>query len=264
MMRQLILPTSAGLLLIFATWHALSTQRSEPEALPPVPPSTTPFGYTVAGAGTVEPSNEASGTSAVSVGSQLSEAVVKVNVRIGQEVKSGDVLLELDPSLTAAQLKVNEAQVSAAEATVAMNKDQRDRGVMMLASNAIAQQDMVTLGQTYRNSLAQLELARAVVQQTKTQLDLLQVRAPMDGTILQVNVRPGEYVTVYGAQSLITMGPLTPLHMRVNIDEEDLPRLKLQAPAIAKGSRRHQPACDFAAFCALGAVRRAEGFADRH
>jgi HlyD family secretion protein len=234
MVRYFVLPTVAGMLLLFATLHALYVQRPEPETPPPVPPSTTPFGHTVAGAGMVEPSYEASGTSAISVGSQLSGAVIKVHVRIGQEVKADDVLLELDPSLTAAQLQVNEAQVKAAEATVAMNKDQRDRGVQMLPSGAIAQQDMVVLEQTYRNAVAQLELAKATMRQTKTQLNLLKVRAPVDGSILQVNVRPGEYVTTYGAQNLVVMGPLTPLHVRVSIDEEDLPRLTLQAPAVAK------------------------------
>jgi HlyD family secretion protein len=243
MLRHLVLPVSAGCLLLFATWHALSTQRAEPETPPPVSPSTTPFGHTVAGDGTVEPSYEASTTSTVSVGSQLSGAVIKVNVRIGQEVKNNDVLLELDPSLTAAQYKVNEAQVKAAQATVAMDKDQRDRGALMLPSGAIAQQDYVTLEQTYLNAVAQLELAQATLRQTKTQLDLLMIRAPMDGTILQVNIRPGEYVTVYGSQNLIVMGPLTPLHVRVNIDEEDLPRLKLNAPAVAKvrGDASQQP-----------------------
>jgi HlyD family secretion protein len=65
-------------------------------------------------------------------------------------------------------------------------------------------------------------------------MDLLAVRAPVDGTILQVNVRPGEYVSTFAGQSLILMGNLHPLHVRVSVDEEDLPRLKLDAPAHAR------------------------------
>ncbi len=104
----------------------------------------------------------------------------------------------------------------------------------MLASRAISDQDMVTLEQTYRMSEAQLAVAKAQLGQTKTQLNLLQVRAPVDGTILQVNIRPGEYVSTQGSQNLILLGNLSPLHVRVNIDEEDLPRLKLDTPATAK------------------------------
>jgi RND family efflux transporter MFP subunit len=242
MFHRIVLPVVAGLLFLFATLHALYVQRPEPNPPPPVPPPATPFGDTVAGAGMVEPSHEASGTSVISVGSQLSGAVSRVNVRIGQEVKAGGVLVELDRSLTLAQLKVNEAQVRATEATVAMNRDARDRGLRMLASRAIAEQDMVALEQTCRVSVGQLELARAQVQQTQTQLDLLQVRAPVDGTILQVNIRPGEYVTTYGAQNLIVMGPLKPLHVRVNVDEEDVPRLRLNTPRPCQAARRPRAA----------------------
>ena len=181
----------------------------------------------------VEPSTEASGTSLIAVGSQLAGTVVKVNVHLSQVVKAGDVLFELDESLTVALLKVNDAQVAASQATVAMNKDQRDRGLQMLSTRAIAEQDMVTLEQTYLTSVSQLELAKAQVGQTKTQLALLKVRAPVDGTILQVNIRPGEYVSTFGGQSLILMGNLQPLHIRVNVDEEDLPRLRMNAPARA-------------------------------
>src|SRR5208283_3312948 len=81
---------------------------------------------------------------------------------------------------------------------------------------------------------ANVEQARARAEQDEVQLALLEVRAPVDGTILQVNVRPGEYVTTLGSQSLILMGSLKPLHVRVNIDEEDLPRLEVDAPARAK------------------------------
>jgi HlyD family secretion protein len=234
MLRKYLLPLLALGLAVFAVVAALISQRPDPNSPPPVAPPASPFGDTVAGEGIVEPSTEASGTGNIAIGSQLAGVVTKVNVRIGQTLKAGDLLFELDSRLTAAQLKVNEAQVAASEATVAMNRDQRDRGHLMLQSRAISEQDMVTLEQNFRVSQAQLEVARAQVGQIKTQLDVLQVRAPVDGTILQVNVRPGEYISTMAGQSLILMGSLEPIHVRVSIDEEDLPRLKLNAPARAK------------------------------
>jgi multidrug resistance efflux pump len=72
------------------------------------------------------------------------------------------------------------------------------------------------------------------VEKDKTTWDLLQVRAPVDGTILQVNIRPGEYVAASPGQALVMVGSLKPLHIRVNIDEEDIPRLRLGDPAHAK------------------------------
>lgn len=81
---------------------------------------------------------------------------------------------------------------------------------------------------------AAVEQAQAQVNQANTMLGLFEIRAPVSGTILQVNVRPGEFVSSSPLQSLVIMGNLTPYHVRVSIDEEDIPRLKLNAPAHAR------------------------------
>jgi len=248
MFRKYILPSLALGMLVFAIGHALYIQQPEPETPPPVSPPTNPFGETVAGAGMVEPSYEASGSSAISIGSQLAGVVTKLAVKIGQEVKAGDLLFELDPRQTEADLKVreanvvvNEAQVDASAANTRQMEDQYQRAKKLRGTGAISEQDYVTAEETFLSSRAQLALAkatlfqsRAQVEQDKTQLELLKVRALVDSTILQVNVRPGEYISTNSGQSLILLGPLRPLHVRVNVDEEDLPRLKLNAPARAK------------------------------
>jgi RND family efflux transporter MFP subunit len=196
----------------------------------------------------VEPSHEASGTAAIAVGSQLSGVVTKVWVHIGQEVKAGTLLFELDQRQVEADLLVRkaslesaQAQVGVAEASLRQARDQRERGLNLVRSRAISEQDMVILEEAFHTAQAQRTLAPAnvkqaqtQVEQDKTQLDLLKVRAIGDGTVLQVNVRPGEFVSTMSGQSLIVMGNVHPLHVRVNIDEEDLPRLKLNAPARAK------------------------------
>ncbi len=286
MIHKYILPLLAVALLVFAVAHALHTQRPELDTPPPVPPPVTPFGKTVAGLGMIEPSTEASGTGNIAIGSQLAGAVTRVCVRIGQTVKAGDLLFELDKRQTEADLKVRQAallvaeeqlrrlklqprpeeipvsaaQVEIAEANLHEQEDLYQRGWKLFGTGAMAREDFVTRQQARQSARAQLaqakanlallkagawepdkaiaaatvEQARAQVEQAKTTLALLQIRAPLDGTILQVNIRPGEYVSTFGGQSLILMGNLQPLHVRVNVDEEDLPRLKLHAPARAR------------------------------
>src|SRR5579883_735632 len=242
------LPLVAVGLVVFSVAHALSIQRKEPPTLPPVSPPQSPLGETVAGAGIVEPSTEASGTGNIAVGSQLAGVITRVAVHIDREVEEGEVLFELDARLTEVDLKVrqanvavSEAQVGVAEANVKTTKDQFDRAAAQRLSGVIAEQDYVTAEQAYASAQAQLAQARANVLQARAQVDqdlmqlqLLKVRAPVKGTILQVNVRPGEYVATAAGQSLILMGSLQPVHVRVNVDEEDLPRLKLFVPAKAK------------------------------
>lgn len=248
MVYKYLLPLLAAGLVVFAIAHSLYIQRPEPESPPPVAPPLTPFGHTVAGEGMVEPSTEASTTSTINIGSQLAGVVVRVAAHVNQEVKAGDLLFEMDPRLTEADMKVREAsvpvmqaQVDVAQANLLLTEDQFKRVQRLKQKDAITEQEFVAADQAHRSAQAQLALAKANVQQARTQVEqdkttlrVLQVRAPVDGTILQVNVLPGEYVTTMGAQNLILMGDLDPLHVRVNVDEEDLPRLKLNVPARAK------------------------------
>lgn len=283
------LPGVAVVLVIFAIGFALYLERPEANPPPPVSPSVSPFGHTVAGAGQVEPSTEASVNGYISVGTQLGGVITQVHARIGQEVKKGQLLFELDKRQTEADLQVRqaalenakaqleklnrlprpeevqplEAQARVAEANLKSAKDVHDRDndlVGIGGIEAVSPQDLITHDVAYRAARAQLGVAQAslallkagawdadkliaytavrqaqaMVEQDKTILDLLQVRARVDGTILQVNVRPGEYVATVPGQALVMMGSLKPLHVRVNIDEEDIPRLRLGAPARAK------------------------------
>jgi HlyD family secretion protein len=78
-----------------------------------------------------------------------------------------------------------------------------------------------------------LERVQAQINQAQTDLDRLIVRALVAGEVLQVNVRPGEYVGATAGQALIVLGSVTQLHVRVDIDEYDIPRFIPNAPARA-------------------------------
>ncbi len=85
-----------------------------------------------------------------------------------------------------------------------------------------------------------LEIARAAVaqaeaqiKQTEIELDRLIVRALVDGRVLQVNVRPGEFVGAPPGQALVVLGSIDQLHVRVDIDENDIPRYQPGASGVA-------------------------------
>ncbi|MCI0491886.1 MAG: efflux RND transporter periplasmic adaptor subunit [Planctomycetes bacterium] len=80
---------------------------------------------------------------------------------------------------------------------------------------------------------AAVEQAQAQVKQTEIELERLVVRALVDGDVLQVNVRPGEFVGTPPSQALVVLGNVTQLHVRVDIDEYDIPRFVPEAPARA-------------------------------
>jgi multidrug resistance efflux pump len=94
-------------------------------------------------------------------------------------------------------------------------------------------------GISYAVDVAAVEQARTALAQAQAELERLVVRAPQDGTVLTVDVRPGEFATQGAQTPPVTMGLLTPLQVRVDVDEADLTRLIQGTPATA--SRRGAP-----------------------
>ncbi len=87
----------------------------------------------------------------------------------------------------------------------------------------------------YQKDIAQaaIEQAESQVTLVKTELDRLIVRALADGEVLQVNVRPGEFVGAPHNEALLLLGDVHKLHVRVDIDEHDIPRFVGGRPAKA-------------------------------
>ena len=87
---------------------------------------------------------------------------------------------------------------------------------------------------------AAVELARSQVESVKTNLERLTARAPIDGAILQLNVRLGQFAAMTWKEPMIVLGDVNHLHVRVDIDESDLPRFDKQAEAVATLKGRPQ------------------------
>ena len=181
-------------------------------------------------------------------------------------------LKKLDNSPRPEELPASEAKVHAAEAGLADQEDIFRRTQRLVQDAAITDEELSRRQFALRVAKAKLEqakaednllragtwsaekavavaqhhLAQARVQQTQTELERLVVCAPVDGEILQVNVRPGEYVATPHKEPLIVLGSLQKVHVRVEIDEEDIPRFKQQAKV--RASVRGDPQQEFDLF----------------
>jgi multidrug resistance efflux pump len=89
---------------------------------------------------------------------------------------------------------------------------------------------------------ADVQVAEAEVKSLQTDLERSQVTAPIDATILRVTARPGQYAAASAGNGdgLVTLGQLTPLHIRVDVDELDAWRFdpKGKAVAVLRGGKR--------------------------
>lgn len=82
-------------------------------------------------------------------------------------------------------------------------------------------------------SQAAVDLASSQVESARINLDRLTVRAPLDGDVLQLNIRLGQFAAMTWKEPMIVLGDIQRLHVRVDIDENDLPWFEKNAPALA-------------------------------
>jgi HlyD family secretion protein len=110
-------------------------------------------------------------------------------------------------------------------------------------SSAKASLDLLKAGswkEDIKVAQSRLEAAQAQVDAIQLRLDRLTVRAPKDGQVLQLNIRPGEFASAgLLTKPLVVMGGTTILHVRADIDENDAWRFSKDAKAIgyARGNR---------------------------
>ena len=111
--RKLTLPAIALGFLIFAIIHVVKAQQPASKSKPPVEPPHTPFANTVAGAGIVEARTEN-----ISIGSHLPGVVTEVLAKVGEKIEKGTPLFRLDDRAMKSNLRVMQANVTAANAKV--------------------------------------------------------------------------------------------------------------------------------------------------
>jgi HlyD family secretion protein len=80
----------------------------------------------------------------------------------------------------------------------------------------------------------QLNAARADLRAARATLEKLTIRAPVDGTILQVNARRGELALPQSVQPLVLMGDMSSLRVRAELDQRDIDKIKVGQPAVVR------------------------------
>ncbi len=130
----------------------------------------------------------------VSVGSQVSGIVNKLHADFNDHVKAGQVLLELDPTLTRAQLQQSEANVASAQASLDLAQANEARMRELLAKEYVTRQDLDTAVQALKAAKAQLALAQAQVMRDRTNLDNTVIRSPVSGVVVSRLVDVGQTV----------------------------------------------------------------------
>lgn len=244
---------------VFFIWSGQPDRElSEPERTPPRATGELADAARVAGSGVVEPSSEI-----IDIGTALSGLVTDLRVQPGDYVNKGQPLFTVDTRAIRSQMRQTAASISearaaiaeaqAAEATagrqLALYRSVDDPAAISRAEVIRAEGEVNSARTRLQLARARLEAAQATANSARTELGRATVRAPIAGEILAVNIRPGEYLSTMGGGSppYIEMGQTRPLHVRIDIDEEQAPRLAMGAQAIVspRGAANRQVKADF-------------------
>lgn len=140
---------------------------------------------------------------------------------------SGGAASEDELARRAMGVEMARAMMTKAEADVALLKAgswQYDK----LVSKAAVMQATASLSQT------KIELSRLTVTAPRMDWAVPEKDEATEYKVLQVNVRPGEFVGATAGQPLVVLGYVGKLHVRIDIDENDIPRFKPNMPGYAQ------------------------------
>lgn len=242
-LRQLILPAVALIGLGIAAVAIIGTERALPASKALTEPASAPFASYIGGTGQLEPPGKT-----VGIGASDSGIVVETPIKVGEHVAAGAPLFRLDDRVRkaerdqrAADVSMGKTQITEAEANLGDYRNQLKLAESVPDRRAVSTEDLSKRRFAVRLYEAKLATARAQLVSYQAQLEeaeaalaRLTVTSPFDATVLQVNIRPGEYASAAALSTpLIMLGRTGNFHVRVQIDQNDAWRFRQGAAAKA-------------------------------
>jgi macrolide-specific efflux system membrane fusion protein len=194
---------------------------------------------TVLATGTIHPVEQ------VAIGAQVNGQIQSINVKLGDKVKRGQLLVEIDPVLQQNALRSAQASLDSARAQrnskvalLVQYKHEEERQAYMLAHDAssranyeVAQGNVETTTADIASLNAQITVSQVQVDNARAQLAYTRITAPMDGEVISMVAQAGQ--TVVASQIvpvLLILGKVDTMTVRAKISEADVVRVKPGLP----------------------------------
>lgn len=177
----------------------------------------------------------------VDVGAQVSGLLQKLHVEIGDTVKQGELIAEIDPRVyearmqaSEARLKTLESQLAEQQAQIHFARQQNERNQRLIKVDAVSRETLedtqtaLKVAESRAASLkAQIEEALSTLDGDKTNLDFTRIYAPMDGTVVVESTKQGQTVNAnQTAPIIVQLANLDVMTVRAQVAEADVMRLR--------------------------------------
>lgn len=223
----------------YGAWYYWQTQqRLKAQAPPQVLTETVRKGdirHVIHASGTLTAKRK------VDVGAQVSGEIEALHVAIGDELKAGDAIADIDArsqrnsrDTAQAQLQSREAALASAKAALREAEQKHQRQKNLVSKGAAAKETLEAAQAALKSAQGAVEQAQAAVTQSRIDVDTAglnlghtHVVAPMDGTVIAVPVEKGQTVNaIQSAPTLITLADLSTMTVKAEIAEADVGKVR--------------------------------------
>jgi RND family efflux transporter MFP subunit len=150
---------------------------------------------------------------------EVSGRILRFHADVGERVKKGAVLVELDDAMARAQAQQARAAVAAAEAAHENAASEHRRAEVLTKGDAASPATLERAGIGERQAAATLEQARAALTAAETVLSKHLIRAPFDGVVTTRTKSAGEYVANMPPTPVIALVDVGSLEVRASVPE---------------------------------------------
>lgn len=181
----------------------------------------------------------------VDVGTQVSGQLDRVHVQVGEVVKRGDLIAEIDPTVHATRVRNDEANLESLKAQLVQQQAELDLARTQLARNLRLLEARATRQEIVDENKATVEVSTARIASTKAQikaaeatlagnvanLGYTRIHAPMDGTVVSESAVEGQ--TVNASQSapvIVRIADLQTMTVWAQVSEADIVRIRPGMP----------------------------------
>ncbi|MFA7084344.1 MAG: efflux RND transporter periplasmic adaptor subunit [Arcobacteraceae bacterium] len=177
----------------------------------------------------------------VDVGTQVSGQLEKLYIELGDVVKKGDLLGQIDVTVfkakvdqSKAQLKYQEAQFKERKAQLELAKTNYTRQKELYKELATSLENFENAKLNYDSSLAQIEMIQAQIEQSRSSiqadeanLEYTRIYAPMDGTVVSISAKQGQTLNAnQNAPVILQIADLSTMTVKAQVSEADINKLQ--------------------------------------
>lgn len=235
MKKAIIIALIFSILLGVGGWFFLG-KSPQAESFNTIKPTRGDIENVVTATGRLQPRDY------VDVGAQVSGQLKVLHVEVGDNVKQGDLLAEIDATVylakvdaIRAQLRNQRALMTDRQAQLALSKNNYQREKNLFDDNATSREAYESATANYQSAKAQITALQAQIEQTSSSLreeeanlEFASIYAPMDGTVVTIEARQGQTLNAtQNAPTILRLADLSVMTVEAKVSEADVSKLYL-------------------------------------